>query len=161
MSTKASPFYLDLLLTVTGGSFNVVGRLRLFCWLKAIRNPGFEPRGRRVVVQPSEPGGQLEPREQEFEPGRVEGLVKALQDLGFPERPLQVEPVFDTSDVWEHVVLRVTLNDATAEVNLGLLASGFDGEDAEGLREVFRRLLDVVGLRRQSGWYNLTGEHDE
>ncbi len=158
MSSELETFYLDLYLTVTSGSFDIVGQLQLFCWLKAFRAPGFEQRGHLVVVHPSAPDGALLTREQDVEAGRAEALVRALQGLEFPDRSPRVEPVFDTSDIWEHVVLRLTLNDATASLDLGLFASGFDGEDAEGLREVFRRLLDAAGLREHADWRSLTGE---
>lgn len=161
MSAAAEAFYLDVYLTVTGGAFNVVGALRLFGWLKAARGPGFEPRGHLVVVQPSGAGGTLKAREKDIEAEQVDGLVKSLRHLGFPDRSPRVEETFDTSDVWEHVVFRVTLNDATAEVDLALLASGFEGEDAEALRDVFRNLLDAAGLRGHADWYNLTGESGE
>ncbi len=83
--------------------------------------------------------------------------MRLLVNLGFPARPLRVKGVFDTSDAWQHVVLRAILNDDSETLELGLYCSGFEGEDAGGLRGMFGRLLGVAGLLGHGDWHNLTG----
>ena len=155
---RRDAYFFELSLIVTSGAFNFVGGPRLFCWLKAIQAPGFEERGRLAVFHPEKPGGVLVPEERSVDITAVEPLVTALRELGFPERAPQVEPVFDSSDGWEHVVLRVTMNDTTRTLDLMFYLSGLEGDDAERLTEVFRRLFDTIGLRGRGDWYNLTGE---
>ena len=150
-------FFLDLHLTVTGGSFSTVGELHLYCWLRAVQLPGTASAGNLVTVRPSAATGELEVSESAVEARRAAPLVSLLEDLRFPaQRPL-VEDVFDTSDFWQHVIFRVTLNDDSDAVELALCSSGFEGEDAAGLRAVFRGVLEIAGVTDQRCWHNLAG----
>ncbi len=150
-------FLLDLHLAITGGAYNTVGELRLFCWIKAIRIPRMLDRGSLAVVHQGNPGGELAARETRLPTAAVEPLVSALEELGFPARSPRIDEVFDTSDVWEHAILRAMVNDDSGSVELSLCSSGFKGRDAGGLRRVFRRIFEVAGLGDLEGWHNLTG----
>ena len=141
-------FLLDLHLAVTAGAYNAVGELRLFCWLKAIRVPRMLDRGNLVVVRPDNPDGGLAARETDLPTSEVVPLVEALAELGFPAAKPRIDECFDTSDVWEHAVLRAMLNDDSDTLVLSLCASGFEGRDAPALRRVFRRILE---RRRTTG----------
>ncbi len=151
-------FLLDLHLAVTGGAYNTVGELRLFCWIKAIRVPRMLDQGSLVVVHPGDPGGGLAARETRLSTAQVEPLVAALTELEFPARAPRIDEVFDTSDVWEHAILRAALDDDSATAELSLCSSGFKGRDAGGLRRVFQRILEVAGVGDPGTWHNLTGQ---
>jgi hypothetical protein len=157
VSDKTDRLLLDLHLRVSGGAYNAVGALRLFCWLKAIRVPRMLDHGNLVVVHPDPAGGALAAREVPLETRRLEPLVAALRDLGFPAARPQIEEVFDTSDGWEHAVLRAVLDDDSDTLELSFCSSGFKGRDAEGLRRVFREILAIAGVGDRGSWYNLTG----
>ena len=148
---------LDLHLAVTGGAYNTVGELRLFCWIKAIRIPRMLDCGHLVVVHPGNPDGELTAREIPLPTAEVEPLVTALEELGFPARSPGIDEVFDNSDLWEHAVLRALLGDDSRTLELSLCSSGFKGRDAGGLRRVFRRILEVAGVADPDTWHNLTG----
>ncbi len=148
--------FLDLHLTVTGGTYGAAGKLQLFCWLNAIRLPGAAPQSTLVTVYPA-PQGELAVKESVPSARDVASFLRLLVNLGFPARPLRVEGVFDTSDAWQHVVLRAILNDDSETLELGLCCSGFEGDDADGLRGTFGRLLGIAGLLGRGDWYNLTG----
>lgn len=146
--------FLDLHLTVTGGAFSAVGELQLYCWLRAVRLPGHVCSAKLVAVDRRE--GGLGVRESDLETERLAPLVSLLADLGFPARRPRVEGAFDTSDFWQHVVLRVTLNDDAETVELSLCSSGFEGEDASALRKVFRWILETAGVSDRAVRNNLT-----
>ncbi len=150
---------LDLHLAVTGGAYNTVGELRLFCWIKAIRIPRMLGRGSLVVLHPGNPRGELTARETQLPTAEVEPLVSALTELGFPGQPPRIDEVFDTSDLWEHAVLRAMLGDDSETLELSLCSSGFKGQDATGLRRVFQRILEIAGVGEAAAWHNLTGRH--
>lgn len=147
--------FLELHFSVTGGAYTAIGDLELYCWLRAVRLPGHVDAAKLVAVDRR--GGQLGVRESDLEIGRLASFVSLLEDLGFPARRLRVEGAFDTSDFWQHVVLRVTLNDDTETVELSLCSSGFEGEDADGLRRVFRWILETADAGDRRRWRNLTG----
>jgi len=64
----------------------------------------------------------------------------------------------DSSDGWAHVLLHVRRDKQQATLSLDLASSGFDGEDAQALRAVFRCLLEAAGLdEREPFWSDLTG----
>lgn len=150
--------FLDLQLTVTGGAFSIVGDLRLFCWLRAVKQGVERPaRGKTVALRPSAAASGFTTREREIEPRQIESLAARLERLRFPRAKPRVEEVFDTSDFWEHVVLRVTLNDDTDTLELSLCSSGFDGEDAAALRDLFQLLLEIADVPDPGDWKNLTG----
>ncbi len=148
--------FLDLHLTVTGGVYGAPGKLQLFCWLNAVRLPGAPSHSTLVTVYPT-PQGELAVTESTLSKRDVATLLRLLVNLGFPARPLKVKRVFDTSDVWQHVVLRAILNDDADTLELGLCCSGFEGQDADGLRGAFQRLLSIAGPLGHGDWYNLTG----
>jgi hypothetical protein len=85
----------------------------------------------------------------EFEPSIPEAarLSARLRKLGFPERTPAVREKVDTADVWLRVVLSAALDGRESALALHLLPSGFEGEDAEAIREVFRQVLAVAGVR--------------
>lgn len=156
-NTAMDAFFLDLNLTVTAGTYDTVGGLRLFCWIKAVRLGAERPARGRLVALHSSAGRGLVPSERELMPRELKSLVAHLHELRFPEAKPRVEGVFDTSDVWEHVVLRVALNDDTDTLELSLCASGFEGEDAGALRAAFGALLAAAGVLEEGDWFNLTG----
>ncbi len=148
--------FLDLHLTVTGGVYGGAGKLQLFCWLNAVRLPRSAPQSTLVTVYPSVQG-ELVVKELVPSARDVASFLRLLVKLGFPARPLRVKGVFDTSDAWQHVVLRAILNDDSETLELGLYSSGFEGDDADSLRGAFQRLLGIAELLRHGVWYNLTG----
>lgn len=150
--------FLDLQLTVSGGAYSTVGDLQLFCWLRAFREDTARPaRGKMVALCSPASASALTTAERELEPPQIEALAARLERLRFPCAKPRVEEVFDTSDSWQHVVLRATLNDETDTLELSLCSSGFDGEDAAALRDFFRLLLEIAGVPGPDGRKNLTG----
>lgn len=145
--------FLDLHLSVTGGAYTTVGELQLYCWLRAVRLPDHLDAAKLVVV--TRRGGKLEVREPPLEIRQVASLLSVLEDLGFPPRRPRVEDVFDTSDSWQNVVLRVRLNDDVGTLELSLCSSGFEGEDAGVLRKVFRWILETSQSNHRDLWSNL------
>ena len=76
---------------------------------------------------------------------RVKEIVRLLTELGIPGRKLRVREAVDTSDVWSKLSFRVQLNNQEYTLDLTMMATGFEGEDAELLRTLLRTLLRSAG----------------
>jgi hypothetical protein len=77
----------------------------------------------------------------------AQAVAAHLEALGVPGRRPDVEAVLDTSDGWTHLLVRVRSMDRTTTFEVGGYSSGFEGPDAERLRELFRYLFGLAGFR--------------
>ena len=67
-----------------------------------------------------------------LEPVHVEAYRGPIEELC--AAPLEVAPVWDSSDLWERLTLDVEWNSRRSRVDLSLMASGFEGPDEERLQ---------------------------
>ena len=72
--------------------------------------------------------------------GPAREILGLLRSLGLPDHSPDVEAVTDTSDVWTHLVLHVTVNDRSGTFDLPMAASGFKERGAGLLRILLRSL---------------------
>lgn len=137
---------LEISLAETGGWVGKVGRPRLYCTLNAVHLPGTEIDDAMISIvarDRSTDSWQEHTRRLTLE--QSQAILASLDKLGITEKPLQVESVFDTSDLWSRLSFRGRDGDKSFALDIGMQSSGFDGNDAEGLRGLLRQLFDYAG----------------
>lgn len=100
-------------------------------------------------------------REVDVPRGAAEALYGAIQRTGLGQRPVRVAERVDTSDSAGQVRVRALLSTAPerwAEAVVPTLSSGFEGEDAESLRDFFRLLLNTASVATGDTRWSLLGE---
>lgn len=141
------------------GPLTSVGSPYLFGWLRACyMEPGFIADG-RVVVLAREPqaANWVQYRGAVTRPD-ADTLVSAFALLGVPERAPRVESVVDSSDTWFESVVRVAVNGRIQTFTLQTQCSGFRGQEADGLRAVFQRILGLSGYGHRHTIFRDSGE---
>ena len=76
---------------------------------------------------------------------KVDHVLQLLSELGIPSRELRVQGASDSSDTWTRLILYVQLNGQQYALDVDMLLSGFEGEDADQLRRLIRSLLALAG----------------
>lgn len=138
-------YFLELLVTESGGAFGRAGSPHFFCRLRAKQFPGagFHD-GNIVVVNRDDRTGIWREYAQAVSPEQSREILERLKLLGMPEHLPEVQGAFDTSDGWSHIFFQVTVNDQHSFLNIGMQVSGFAGPDAEPLRNLFRYLFSLA-----------------
>jgi len=136
-----------------------VGSPYLFGWLRACyMEPGFIADGRAVVLaRESQSAGWAQYQGPVTRPD-ADSLVSAFALLGVPERAPRVEGVPDSSDTWVMSTMRVAVNGRTQTFTIQAQCSGFRGQEADGLRAAFQRILALSGYGHQHTIFRDTGE---
>ncbi len=130
----------------SSGPLGRVGSPSLFYWLSAACLPGSVIDDGRVLILSRDRVGGLwreHTREVSFEQSRR--VAELLRGLGIPEHSPDVEGVVDTSDGWSHISFQVRMEERHSSLEIPMQASGFEGRDAELLRELFRYLFSIAG----------------
>jgi hypothetical protein len=128
------------------GAATSVGSPYLFGWLRAFYvQPGLIAEGQVVVVaREAQTAGWTEYRGAVTLP-EADTLVSAFAVMGVPERVPRVESIPDSSDTLYTCSVRVVVDQRTQSFTVQAQSSGFGGDDADGLREVFQRILKLSG----------------
>lgn len=106
-----------------------------------------------AVLERGDDGG-LAAREGTVPLDVVDGLRASLEQAG----DARVSEIVDTSDTAGHVQIRVEGSDIRREIRIPLLSSGFEGPDAEPLRDFLRRLLAAAGVESSEIRWATLGE---
>lgn len=149
--TSTRPFTIELTLLETVGPFFRIGFPRLLCWFQAIYLPSLQCDEGKVVVVVHE-GQTTTWRELSRPVTRNQSLdvLGRLKALGLPGRLPEVEGVVDTSDSWSHLVLRGRVEEESFVVEINMHSSGFQGPDAETVRNLCRELFHLAGYSQYS-----------
>lgn len=136
-----------------------VGSPYLFGWLRACyMEPGFIADGRVVVLARKSQSADWTQYQGTVSQSDADGLVSAFALLGVPERAPRVEMVLDSSDTWFTSNVRVAVNGQTHAFNIQTQCGGFKGQEADGLREIFQRVLDLSGYGHRQTMFRDAGE---
>ena len=136
-----------------------VGSPYLFGWLRACyMEPGFIADGRVVVLARESQSADWVQYQGTVTQPDADTLVSAFALLGVPERAPRVESVVDSSDTWFTSIVRVVVYDQIQTFTIQTQNSGFKGQEADGLRAVFQRILDLSGYGHQHTIFRNTGE---
>jgi hypothetical protein len=118
----------------------------LFGWLRSFHTQsGRIAYGRVVVVARSVPSMTWTHYEGHVCEADAVALASALADLGLATTPPRVESVLDSSDTWYSSNVRIALGDDEQAFAVHAQCSGFHGAEADGLRAVFQRILELSG----------------
>jgi hypothetical protein len=90
-------------------------------------------------------------------PAAFDALRRAAERAGLETRPPRVTGVNDTSDGFAWVHLYASHSRGAHTLDLSLLSSGYEGEDADALRAFLRLLLDAAGVRDDGARFDLAG----
>ena len=136
---------LEISLIESSGPLRQVRAPRLFFWLHAIQAEEAFRDGQAMALLRSRDGSSWVERSVSVSQDEVRDIVQLLKDLAILDRELSVKGAFDSSDVWSKLSFSVALNDMDYTLDVNMAATGFEGEDAEPLRKMLRRLLGLVG----------------
>lgn len=129
------------------GTHGSVGSPYLFGWLRASYvQPGLISDGRVVVLADKGQAAGWEQYRGNVTLPDADTLVSALAVLGIPGRAPRIEMVLDSSDTWFTCSVRVAVWDQAQTFTIQTQCSGFQGHEAEGIREIFRRILALSGF---------------
>ena len=127
-----------------------VGSPYLFGWLRArYVGSGVIADGRVVVVALKNQSGDWSQYHGTVNRAAAETFLRAFAELGIPEHPPQVESVPDSSDTYFSSSIRVVVGEQVQTFTVHTQCSGFQGRDANGLRAVFQRILELAGYGNQ------------
>ncbi|MBV8858217.1 MAG: hypothetical protein JOZ02_14900 [Acidobacteria bacterium] len=136
------------------GAQGSVGSPYLFGWLRAAYvQPGLISDGRVVVLARKNQSADWEQYQGPVTLPEADTLVSALAVLGIPERGPRVEMVLDSSDTWFTSSVRMVVGEQAQTFTIQTQSSGFGGQEADGLRAVFRRILDLSGYGQQQSMF--------
>ena len=74
-------------------------------------------------------------------------LICMLGGLGIPDRSPRIESIVDSSDTLHTCMVRIVVEQQVQTFTVQSQCSGFRGEDALGLRDVFQRILGLAGYQ--------------
>jgi hypothetical protein len=132
--------------TESVGPQTSVGSPYLFGWLRACyMEPGFINDGRVTVLVREPQSTNWVQHQGVVTKSEAENLAVAFALLGIAERAPRVEMVLDSSDTWFTSILRVFVSGHTQTFTIQTQSSGFQGPEADGLRSIFQRILDLSG----------------
>jgi len=128
-----------------------VGAPYLFGWVRAVYlGSGVIADGRVIVVARTNQSADWTQYHGPLSQPDAETLARAFADLGIPERAPQIESVPDSSDTWFTGTVRVVVGEQAQTFRVQTQCSGFRGPQADGLRAVFQRILELSGYGHQS-----------
>lgn len=115
-----------------------------------------------VVARRPTPDAPVIVEERPLELSAVDHTVALLRELRFPGRHLAVRPGVALEAEWfGSTILHVRTGGwpgAAGSVEIG--PHGFQGEDAEGLRQLLRHLMRLAGVPKGDSWWILTGVYE-
>jgi hypothetical protein len=114
--------------------------------------------GRVVVLARKDQSAGWDQYEGEVTLIEADTLISALAVLGIPERAPRLQLVPDSTDRWGATSIRVAVAGQVQTFTIETQSSGFRGEDAEGLREIFRQILDLCGVGYQQSMFGSAAE---
>lgn len=136
-----------------------VGSPYLFGWLRACyMEPGFIAEGRVVILARESQTADWTQYQGVVSQPDADTLVSAFALLGVPERAPRVESVLDSSDIWFTSIVRVVINGQLQTFTIQTQGGRFQGQEADGLRAIFQRILDLSGYGQQHTIFRETGE---
>lgn len=145
--------------TESVGPHGSVGSPYLFVWLRAAYvRPGLISDGRVVVLAKESQSASWEQLQGPVSLPDADTLVSALALLGIPERGPRVEMVLDSSDTWFASSIRIVVGDQSQAFTIQTQSSGFKGQEADGLRAIFRRILDLSGYGHRQSMFARAGD---
>jgi len=118
----------------------------LFYYFHALRLMDGDIQAKALLLHHSFKTNKWEKHSRDISQEEINQIVSLLSEIGIPGKELRVTGVFDTSDSWRKLLLNISLNEQTYSLNLDMLASGFEGEDADQLHRLLTKLLALVGL---------------
>ena len=146
--------FLDLLLVVRCGSFAFTRpKLALVVSLSDLQLDKRRESG-ITVVEPGAPDVFRQATPDEVAVGRI---LSCQEALGFPPKTPDVKERVDTSDSWWEVLLRIRRDAQMGELDLSLMASGYEGPDAARLEELFDAVLVAAGISEPCLGHALAG----
>lgn len=141
------------------GPQSSVGSPYLFGWLRAAYvQPGLIADGQVVVLTRKSQSADWVQSQGPVTLPDADTLAIELALLGIPERAPQIESVFDSSDTWFTSSVRMVVGQQSQAFTIQTQSSGFQGPEADGLRAVFQRILDLSGYGHQHTMFGGTGE---
>jgi hypothetical protein len=146
----ADPRYtaIDVTLVESSGPIFSVGEPTMLCRFKAVHLPGTQlDEGKISVVVRDSVTKQWREYARQTTVDQAREVAARLETLGMPGRTPQVKGVVDTSDGWTHLLLRIRAEGKVVSLDIDMQLSGFDGADAEQLRELFRYLFALAGFK--------------
>lgn len=130
----------------SSGPFGQVGSPNLFYWLSVAYLPGSHINdGKVLIISRDRVRGLWREHTQQVSFEQARRVTELLRKLGIPERSPDVEGVVDTSDSWSHISFQVRMEERHSSLEISMQSSGFEGRDAELLRELFRYLFSIAG----------------
>ena len=147
-SPMAARPYIDLEMSFseTCGPFGKAGWPRLYCWLKSVHLPGSKIDDAMIsVVARVRATVSWQEHSRRLTLEQTQAILESLDKLGIPEKAVQVEGVVDTSDGWSNICFQVKDGERNFALDIPMQSSGFDGNDAEELRQLFRQLFKCAG----------------
>ena len=145
--------------TESVGTHGSVGSPYLFGWLRAAYlRPGLISDGRVVVLAKDSQSAGWHQFSGPVTLPDADTLVSALAVLGFPQRAPVLEMILDSSDTWYSSSVRVVVADQSQSFTIQTQSSGFGGRDADGLRSLFQRILDLSGYRHRQSMFGRAEE---
>ncbi|MCI0464471.1 MAG: hypothetical protein L0Z62_46665 [Gemmataceae bacterium] len=144
---SSQPIALELSLVESSGPWFKPGSPVLYCWFHAVHLPGTpHDEGKISVLSMDRAARTWREFTRPVTIDQSREILAGLEALGLPGRTPDVEGVVDTSDGWDRVVFWVRTEGGVRCMDLDMHSSGFDGKDAEALRELFRRLFALAGF---------------
>jgi len=142
----------------SGSTIASLGRLGKGLFFRGSTSSRSRPAGFGTVIYRAvgDAGWNLVAKDFEATPEQVDQLGMLLKAFRFPEHAPHVDGIIDSSDSWYQTILRVALDSLQRTLDLNFQCSGYDGDDAEGLRALFRHLTTMAGA---PCGYELTGLH--
>lgn len=138
---------LSLALIESSGSFFRVGSPTLLCWFSVAHMPASDiGDGKIVVIHYDQIRGGWNEYTREVTVEQSQAILEQVKRLGFPDRLPDVEGKVDTGDHWTHLSLQIGINDRRSWLTLSMESSGFEGRDADLLRQLFRHLFGIAGF---------------
>jgi hypothetical protein len=143
----SQPIVLELSLVESSGPWLEPGSPVLYCWFHAVHLPGTPHDEGKISVLSMDRAARIwreYTRLVTIDQSRE--VLAGLETLGLPGRTPDVVGVVDSSDGWDRVVFCVRTEGGAHCMDIAMHSSGFDGNDAEALRELFRRLFALAGF---------------
>jgi hypothetical protein len=144
---SSEPITLELSLVESSGPWFKPGSATLYCWFHAVHIPGTpHDEGKASVLSFDRRARTWQEFTRPVTIDQSREILAGLEAVGLPGSTPDAEGVVDTSDGWHRVVFWVWTKGGARCLNIDMHSSGFEGRDAEALRELFRRLFALAGF---------------